>query len=447
MIIPRFIASFRELFPDLLGRSVLIALSGGADSVALLWLMREARAELGCRLFACHVHHHVRGREADDDAAFCVEAGRALDIRVLVEHLDPRRPQGASPEAWWRRERYRLLDETRQRLGCAAVATAHTRDDQAETLIVKLLRGAGPRGLAGIRPRHGSLIRPLLPFGREELRGWLAGRGGAWREDSSNQDVTRPRAQVRYELLPLLRKASPQIVEHLAALADVLAEEDAVLGNLLHATAKWPEVGVPIELDPVRQLPVALQRRWLLQLAEQLPLAEPPSRRQLAAFRTLLARGRPAAVDLGRRWVVRRRGHRLYLSPPPVAAFAPVAARVPSRLDLPGGFVGRLGQLGDRELVHRTCLSDRLAGAACCWRSMRPGERLDGGAARSVGEELARSGVPAEWRRGWPVLEADGTMVWAPGVGVASGWDGDETGVVAELEEPWQRHGNSFRKR
>jgi tRNA(Ile)-lysidine synthase len=440
MIPAEFSAAFRQHFPDLVGRPILVALSGGADSVALLCLLNESFPEIGCPVHAAHVHHHLRGAEADGDAAYCRELCERLALSLVVEHLDPTRPRGTSPEAWWRQERYRILEGVRQRLGCDGLATAHTRDDQAETVLLKLLRGAGPRGVAGVRRRSGAVVRPLLDFRREELRGFLSARGVEWREDASNADPALPRAWVRSRLAPLLAEAFPGSVAHLADFAAALAEDDALLGTMLAERGTWPEVGGTVPVEGVAALPRALLRRWVLELASHLPLAEPPSRRQLEAVTTMLAGGSPAAVDLGRRWVLRRRGDALALSPPPLRSFDAHRAAVPSRIELPGGFVGHLGLPGC-QAAHRASLHPRIAEAGAAWRSVRPGERFGGGGATLISHLLARAKVPAEWRRAWPVLEVGGRMVWLPAVGVAEGWEwGDADGVVGGLEEPWERH-------
>lgn len=440
MIPAEFSAAFRQHFPDLVGKPILVALSGGADSVALLCLLHESLPEISCPVHAAHVHHHLRGAEADADAAYCEELCRRLGVPLVVEHLDPAKPRGSSPEAWWRRERYGILEGVRQRLECAAVATAHTRDDQAETVLLKLLRGSGPRGVAGVRRRAGSTVRPLLDFRRHALHEYLSVRGVRWREDATNADPALPRAWVRGQLMPLLTGAFPGSVVHLSDFASALAEDESLLGKLLAERGTWPEVGVALPVERVATLPPPLLRRWVLELASHLPLAEPPSRRQIEAVRGMVSGGSPGAVDLGRRWVLRRRGDSLVLCPPPLRGFAARPASVPSRVELPGGFVANLG-LPPRGGGHRACLHRRLVGSPLVWRSVTPGERFGAGEGRGVSRLLAGAGVPQEWRRAWPVLDTGGTIVWLPAVGVAEGWLGDDTdGVVAELEEPWGRH-------
>lgn len=436
-----FAGSFARRFPDLLGKPVLVALSGGSDSVALLVLLAKAQPRLGCTPVAVHVHHHLRGADADADAEHCAVLCASLGIALTVAHLEPAPPRGISPEAWWRAERYRLLEAGRIQAGCAATATAHTMDDQAETVLLKLLRGSGPRGVAGVRPRRGAVIRPLLDVRREALREWLGSEGYGWREDASNLAGERPRSRLRRDIMPLLESVSPRAAEHLAALAAALADDEEILGAALAGSA-WPELGRAVPLTPVAALPAALRRRWVLALAERLPLAEPPSRAQLAAVAALLDCGRPAAVDLGRRWVLRRRGERLHLVPPPLPRFAPVAATLGSCTALPLGLSARLGGPASGGATFTAVLSGRAAALPLAWRPAAAGERWPETGGRPLARALAAARVPAEWRRAWPLLEAGGTILWVPGVGVRPGWSGDEgSGIRVELEVPWRIHG------
>ena len=439
MIIDAFVHSFRQRFPDLTGVPVLLALSGGSDSVALLHLMEAARPLLACTLRAAHVHHHVRGDDADADAAFCETLCASLGIPLDVVHASPLPPRGTSPEAWWRRERYRLLDEVRSAKECRVVLTAHTRDDQAETVLMKLLRGSGPRGVAGIRRRRGTVARPLLDFGRAELRSWLESVGWPWREDATNASADTPRGRIRHRLLPAVEEAFPGAGGHLVAFAEALAGDEDVLAGMLRRDGVWPEPRRGVPVAAVGALPLALRRRWVLELAARLPLTEPPSRTQLEAVEGMIGGRGPAAVDLGRRWVLRRRGGQLHLSPPPCDPFPPVPVRVPSETPLPGGFFGRVGT-APSDATHGTWLRPGLRDAALVWRSPEPGERWGSSGRRTVARALARAGVPAPWRRAWPVLAADGRIVWVPGVSRQTEWAGRPgDGVRAELEEPWRR--------
>lgn len=423
------------MFPEIIDGNVIVALSGGSDSMALLLLLLTA-TDLHLRCHAVHVHHHARGAEADDDAAFCAAACARLGIAFTLAHIDQARPRGRSPEAWWRSMRYELLESARADVDAVAIATGHTLDDQAETVLLKLLRGSGPRGVAGIRPRTGHVFRPLLPFRREELRDFLVAAGEGWREDSSNRTADLPRVVVRSRILPELESRFPHASEHLAAFAATLADDERELARELQARAAWPGLRSPVALADVVELPAALRHRWLLEFAARLPLAEPPSRVQIAQFDRLLAGAQPAALDLGRRFVLRRRGANLVLEPGGTARFAGIPGDV-GETRLPGGFLARINRpAGDER--HWVMLRDDLLDHRLTWRSVRAGERMPGGSEGRIAHLLQRAGVPRSWRSSWPVLEADGRMVWLPAVAAVAGWETAGGGIRVALEEPWQ---------
>jgi tRNA(Ile)-lysidine synthase len=209
------------------GTRVLVALSGGADSVALLHLLCEME-RVGDIVVAgaAHLHHGLRGADADADEAFCRALADRLNVRFVSEHADVAslaREQKRSIEDAARGARYAFLERAADQLGADAIATAHTRDDQAETFLLRLLRGAGTRGLGSIRPRVGRVIRPVLGVARAELRSYLESRGETFREDATNADVSIPRNRVRHELIPHIQsrfsQAAPEILARQAALA------------------------------------------------------------------------------------------------------------------------------------------------------------------------------------------------------------------------------------
>lgn len=188
--------------------AVLVACSGGADSVALLLLLHRLRRSLGiAKLVVAHLDHGLReGSRAD--AQFVAALARRLGLAVVVARRVVRRRPGESPEQAARRVRYRFLAESARAQACDAVATAHHMDDQAETVLFRVLRGAGVRGLRGIpaASRMGGMrvVRPLLPFRRASLRAWLVKEGQPWREDPSNA-AGNDRARLRHEILPAIR--------------------------------------------------------------------------------------------------------------------------------------------------------------------------------------------------------------------------------------------------
>jgi tRNA(Ile)-lysidine synthase len=216
------------------GQRVLVALSGGADSVALLLIARELERDGDLVLAgAAHLNHRLRGTDADEDERFCEALAARLGVRFLSDRVDVAalaKRQRRSVEDAARTARYAFFERAADGCGADAIATAHTKDDQAETFLLRLLRGAGSRGLAGIRPRTGRIIRPLLDVERATLRDYLAAHGQAFREDASNADVSIPRNRVRHELLPLLEsRFSPAIADALAHEAAIARHDDEFL--------------------------------------------------------------------------------------------------------------------------------------------------------------------------------------------------------------------------
>ncbi|MDQ3349533.1 MAG: tRNA lysidine(34) synthetase TilS [Acidobacteriota bacterium] len=207
------------------GGRVLAAVSGGADSVALVHLLRELEAGGHVKVVGiAHFNHQLRGAEADADEAFCRGLAAALELPIECGAGDVRAAaaaQGRSIEDAARVLRYAFLARAADSRSADAVAVGHTRDDQAETFLLRLLRGSGARGLAGILPRAGRIVRPLLETPRSELRTYAARRGLAFREDATNQDLRIPRNRVRHELLPYLER------EFSSGIAAVLAREAA----------------------------------------------------------------------------------------------------------------------------------------------------------------------------------------------------------------------------
>jgi len=217
-----------EMLPR--GGRVVVALSGGPDSVALLHLLRdlESADELVVAGLA-HFNHQLRGAASDGDEQFCRDLATALSLPIEVGRADVRTiacHERRSIEDAARRLRYAFLREAAARLAADAIAIGHSREDQAETFLLRLLRGAGTRGLGAIRPKAGIVVRPLIEVSRAELRQFVAERRLRFREDETNADLLVPRNRVRHQLLPYLeREFSPGIVEVLAREA-ALARDD-----------------------------------------------------------------------------------------------------------------------------------------------------------------------------------------------------------------------------
>ncbi len=255
---------------------LLVAVSGGADSCALLQILLA----LGQRVGVAHVHHGLRGSAADADLEFVRVRARALGVPFLFARVDAATRDGRSPEARARGLRYEALARLRERGGYGYVATAHTLDDQAETVLLRALRGTGPRGLAGIAPHSatGRLLRPLLSVRREELRCYLRERGLAWREDETNADASIPRNRLRIDVLPVLEAIHPAAVRKLGDLAQSSREtalflRDAVAPTLARAL-EARDGGVWIDPAPLAELPLSLRTQAAMELLERQGLAE-----------------------------------------------------------------------------------------------------------------------------------------------------------------------------
>lgn len=277
------------------GMRLAVAVSGGADSVALLRALILAAPEIGLVLFVAHMHHGIRGADADTDAEF-VEA-LASEHGLAFHRKDVDAPAAARAnretlEEAARNLRYGWFDELLASGVADAVATAHTLDDQAETVLHKLLRGAWTEGLSGIFPvlerSEGVILRPFLAVRRVEIEGWLSRIGQCWREDATNADTTFTRNRIRREVLPALAACNPQIHGHLANLATLARDEQAywqgelvrtlpqlllpgrpVRGGGRAVAAGERETSVAIEIE---RLPVspAFRRRILRAAARQL---------------------------------------------------------------------------------------------------------------------------------------------------------------------------------
>ncbi|MDN5293968.1 MAG: tRNA(Ile)-lysidine synthase [Eubacteriales bacterium] len=258
------------------GEKVLVAVSGGPDSMALLHLLREGQGELGVYLHVAHLNHMLRGEEAEEDVAFVVQICREWEIPCTVAARDVaayrREHPHLSLQAAAREVRYRFLREVAAQVGAVRIATAHHRGDQLETVLASFLRGAGLEGLKGIEPvREGLFIRPLLAVGRREIEEYVHRHGIPFRIDSSNLSDKYLRNRLRHRLIPLLLEYNPALEETVARMADILREEN----DYLNAQARaWLEEharkeGLPLEL--FNTLPAALQRRvlrcWYWQLA------------------------------------------------------------------------------------------------------------------------------------------------------------------------------------
>ncbi len=223
-----------DLFPK--EGTLLVAVSGGADSMVLLDCLVRIRAALGVGLVVGHVDHRLRA-SSGADATFVEAHAGTLGLQAVVRRADVRvaaRQSGRTIEEAAREVRYALLAEMAREVGAGAVATAHTATDQAETVLMRLIRGTGPAGLAGVEPDRGDgFIRPLLCATRDEVRQFARGRGLSFREDPTNRDLRFLRNRVRTQILPALRRLNPRIEFALSDLADDARDLNDWIGRVI----------------------------------------------------------------------------------------------------------------------------------------------------------------------------------------------------------------------
>ncbi len=320
------------------GERICVGVSGGADSTALLMALHEQAAVLGVGVSAAHLHHGIRGEEADADVNFIKGLCARLDVPLYLEYADVPSSaiaDGETLEEAARSARLAFFDRLLGGSVATAVATAHTEDDQAETVMMKLLRGAWTEGLGGISPvlerERGRIVRPLLGASRAEILAFLHARGQVWREDSTNQTAAHTRNRVRSTLMPLLREFNPSINAALANTAQMAREEEA----------RWqPEVARLLEQlalpgKPVRgggrAVATGPGERSIAFDLERLRGLDLPSRRRLL---------RAAAVRLGTRLNFAETARILLLTglaSPDVPPDPTVPAKPNSRLDLASG--------------------------------------------------------------------------------------------------------------
>jgi tRNA(Ile)-lysidine synthase len=420
------------------GIRLAVGVSGGADSVALLRALAGRGGELGLVLHVVHLHHGLRGAEADADLNFVRGLAGELGLPFHEAHVDAAaeaKEKGETLEEAARRLRYGWFRELLALGEVEAVATAHTRDDQAETVLAKFLRGAWTEGLSGIHPvvefPEGRILRPLLGTTRAEVEAFLNELGQSWREDSSNRHLTFTRNRIRHELLPLLEGWNPQLREHLAQMAALALDEEAwwqaelarLASQLLlpgrpvrgggRAAGDSLVPNLSIELTRLAALAPAMQRRLIRYAAERLGAA--PDFAGTEALRELALTGRAGQKRELAHGLQAERTHReLRLT---VAGVGSVhAGTIPEyHLSLPGEVIAPVFGI-------RLCIQTRdqaQTGLTATLRNWRPGDRVrvrHSSGPRKVKEVLERLRVTGTNRVVWPVLEVQGRIVWMRGV-------------------------------
>jgi tRNA(Ile)-lysidine synthase len=419
---------------------VLVAVSGGADSVAMLHLLRELQE--GGHLTvagAAHFNHSLRAA-ADVDEAFCRDLAAALDLPFDAGHGDVRALASAeerSLEDAARRARYAYLEAAADRLGADVIAVGHTRDDQAETFLLRLLRGAGPRGLAGIRPKTGRVIRPLIEIGRDELRAYIAERRLVFREDESNEDVAIPRNKIRHDLLPILRAFSPGVIDVLAREAEIAREDEDFLSraaiDLRPGIVLTNKHGITLEAEPLRALHPALASRIVREALEQAAPGHFFGRDHIRAVLALATEsaGVPGSgVDVPGLHV-RREGSRLMFEVAeeaqgirPFENSFRVPLSIPGEVSLQGWEVSASTEGAVQFSPAAVAVAASVVKLPLAVRSRLPGDKFRplgmGGRGRKLQDFLVDRKVPRKERDTLPlVVDSDDRIVWVVGQSVA----------------------------
>ncbi len=438
-----FLRRARELIPP--GSGVTVALSGGADSVALLALLRACSDTLGLRLSAAHFHHGLRGPEADRDEAFCRSLCADWGIPLTVGRGDTgahAAATGQSLETAARDLRYAFLERTAPEL----IATAHNADDNAETVLLHLIRGTGPRGLGGIPPKRGRIVRPLLGVTRAELLDWLTLQGIPHVEDSTNGADDCLRNRVRHRLMPLIRAENPRFTEAVGRAAALIRSEDAYLSRLAARAAEDCRDGAGWSCRGLLALEPVLRRRILLSMLEELGL-QSPTEGCVRDLETLIAAQKPSAeLTLPDGVRVHRSYDRLLLSAPEPAPNLPeTVLQVPGTTVLPGG-LGKITCLVTKNLYFGqnnpntfALKYDMICGHELHARGRRPGDRLRlSGGSKSVKALMIDRKLPARSRDGIPVVTLEGTPVIVFGVGADPAYAAgpDEEALMISFEAP-----------
>jgi tRNA(Ile)-lysidine synthase len=467
------------------GDRVGVAVSGGADSVALLLLLLELRVKLGIVLSVVHFNHKLRGKASDADEAFVARlaATNGLEFHsASVDVAKKAKKERANLEDAARRARYDYFRSLVESRACTKIAVAHTADDQAETVLAHLLRGTGLAGLGGIHPVAGPVIRPLLGVRRSELRRFLRARKQTWREDATNRDTTRMRARIRKKLLPLLQKQfQPAIVEHLATLAGLARGDEAFMNALteerLQVLVQTNEEGARIAvddlIDPWKERKFntedaesteknrALSARMVRRIVESVK----PHAGQLGAnhVEAVLERARsgksgsslvlPGGVEL-------RKERDSLLFHAIENAELQNSGRTPKEYEYKIDMVSGNAEVNVAEVgcvfrfrvidwppkrgeTSRDAVAldrDRLR-SPILLRNWRPGDRLrpQGHRCTHKLKRLLNEKRVSRWERdGWPVLASGGVLVWARGFPVAAEFaanEGTRAGIVMVEEK------------
>ena len=393
------------------GQTVVCAVSGGKDSVCMLHLLLSLQSRLQIRIEACHFNHRLRGAESDRDEAFVRRLCREWSVPLAVGSGDVRaraEQTGESIEEAARNLRYGFFAS----LG-KTVATAHTRDDLTETVLLNLLRGTGLKGLCGIPPKRDDLVRPLLCLSRQEVDAYLAENGLAHTEDSSNAGSDYLRNRLRHAVVPLLKEENPSLSAAVFRMSRTLWEDESLLQSMAEAAlhdASQPDGS--LLCGSLTGLPASVRKRALRTFLQTVRAPKLSAAHIDAVDRLLYSANPSAACDLPGGWQARREYERLYLtaeSSP--GSFSPLPLIPGTAVQIPEtGMRIRVGTPGPCEAPLRSPSAfpvrlDSVDTDTLCVRPRQEGDgiRLSGGT-KTVKKLLIDRKVPADVRDTIPVI-------------------------------------------
>ena len=410
-----------------------VAVSGGPDSVCLLHILLELAPRLGIAVTAvAHLNHQLRGEASDEDERFVAELASRAGVAFLCDRVKVSEA-GGNLEQEARRARLAFFSRVIKDGVANRVATGHTADDQAETVLFRLLRGAGLAGLSGILPmtREG-IVRPLLDVTRADVSEFLRGRGLTWREDATNQDARFARNRIRHSLLPqLAREWNPNVSESFAHLADLAREEEKwwqqEISRLVPDILTEVHGGIEVDANRLAALPKAVARRVVRHVVRR---ACPVSPGFSAVERILDLAAHPhgkGKLELPGLVVIRSFDW-LRITPPGRAALPePIHPKVPGRYPWPGGAARVCFEIAEGNCARTGCASLKLSEgrlpAPMELRSWSAGDhyRPAGHSRDQKIKELFQAARIPSWRRQfWPIVASGSKILWARGFGAAA---------------------------
>jgi tRNA(Ile)-lysidine synthase len=413
------------------GDHLLVGISGGADSVALIHCLHRLAPCMDVSLTAAHLDHGIRGAEAKEDWEFVSKLAASLDIPFIAESIEIQKlsePRNLEERA--RQVRYDFLSRTARSVKADKIAVGHNMNDQAETVLLHLVRGCGISGLSAIRPRTGCLIRPLLETSRRQILEYLEALRVGYREDSSNRSLQYRRNRIRHELIPYLEAwFNPAVIDNLARQADMAREVSEFLdleSERIYGSLKTCiPGGVSLGISKIEQLPVAM-KRWILRrgLKEACGTLRGTAARHVEDMIDLCRSTSGRSIQLPGGWIAARQFDRLILSREKLQQeeVFEYMLNIPGRCRVPEAameFSARIAEPSpnradpptpDRVLLKPETLPDRLH-----IRSRRPGDRYGGPGHRKVKRILIDAKVPLPERSRLPMVVAGDSVVWIPG--------------------------------